>query len=140
VSTFVQIPVALVLPRLAAARDQRLYAAGCTLSTVAGPVGVLVAPTTAPYLWAVLIGVGQGGCFAIGLSFFVLRSHTPVDTARLSAMAQTFGYVIAATGPLLLGALRDASGSWALPLVFLLVLGVPQLTAGVRAGRALHVG
>jgi CP family cyanate transporter-like MFS transporter len=50
VSTFVQIPVTLVIPRiLAAARDQRLHAAVCTLFTAAGLLGVLAAPTTAPY-------------------------------------------------------------------------------------------
>jgi MFS transporter, CP family, cyanate transporter len=55
-------------------------------------------------------------------------------------MAQTFGYVIAASGPMLLGAVHDATGSWAPPLTLLLVLGIPQFVAGVLAGRPLHVG
>jgi CP family cyanate transporter-like MFS transporter len=139
--TFVQIPITLILPRFAArARDQRPYAAATTTLIAVGLAGLLFAPTTMPYLWAMLLGLGLGGSFAVGLLLFVLRSGVPADTARLSAMAQTFGYLMAATGPLLLGAMQDATGSWAPPLALLLVFVVPQLAAGVLAGRPLHVG
>jgi MFS transporter, CP family, cyanate transporter len=51
--TFVQIPVTLIAPRFAAqARDQRTYIAVTTTLTAAGLAGVLLAPTTLPYLWA----------------------------------------------------------------------------------------
>ena len=100
--TFVQIPVTLILPRFAArAPDQRMYVAATTTLTAAGLTGVLLAPTTLPYVWAGLMGAGIGGSFALGLLLFVVRSRVPADTARVSAMAQTFGYVIAASGPLL---------------------------------------
>jgi MFS transporter, CP family, cyanate transporter len=141
VSVVTQMPVALLLPHFAArSGDQRWYAAGCALSTFAGLLGVLGAPTAAPFLWAVLLGLGQGGAFGLGLILFVLRSGSSADTARLSAMAQTFGYLIAAGGPFVTGALREASGSWAVPLVLLLVLTVLQVVAGVLAGRRGYVG
>jgi MFS transporter, CP family, cyanate transporter len=134
-------PIALLLPRAAArARDQRAHAVGAALFTAAGLTGLLLAPTAAPYLWAVLLGLGQGASFAVGLSLFVLRSRSPADTARLSAMAQTFGYLIATGGPLLVGTFRDVTRSWSPPLALLLLLLVPQMVAGVLAGRPLHVG
>ncbi|HEV7899307.1 MAG TPA: MFS transporter [Planosporangium sp.] len=141
VSALIQIPVALVLPHLASRlADQRVLAAGCTLLTAAGLVGVLLAPTTAPYLWMMLVGVGQGAAFAVGLTLFVLRTRTTADTARLSAMAQTFGYLVAAGGPLLVGAVHDAARSWTPALALLLLLAVPQLVNGLLASRPRYVG
>ncbi len=141
VSALVQIPVSLLLPRLLTrAADQRAQVAACALLTAAGLAGVLFAPTAAPFVWAAILGLGQGGNFAVALTLLVLRTRVSTETARLSAMAQTAGYVIAAGGPLLLGAVRDASGSWTLPLALLLLLLLPQLAAGLLSGRPLHVG
>jgi MFS transporter, CP family, cyanate transporter len=140
-SALTQIPVTLLLPRLAGrARTQRGHALAATLLTAVGLAGVLVAPTAAPYLWAVTLGIGQGGTFAVALTLVVLRARTATDTAGLSAMAQSLGYVLAATGPLLVGAVHDWTGSWAPPLALLLALLVPQAVAGVLAGRPLHIG
>jgi CP family cyanate transporter-like MFS transporter len=137
----IQIPVTLLLPSLVTrTADQRLLAAVATALTAAGLAGVLFAPTTAPYLLMVVLGVGQGATFAIGLTLFVVRAADPATTAGLSAMAQTAGYLVAAAGPLLFGALHDLAGSWTLPLALLLVLTVPQLVTGVLAGRPLVLG
>ena len=135
-SGLVQIPVALVLPGIAnRARSQVGYAVGGTVLIGAGLAGVLLAPMAAPYLWVVLIGAGQGACFALGLNLMVLRTRRVHDTARVSAMAQSVGYTLCALGPLLVGLLHDATDSWTLPLVLLLVLLVPQLVSGALCGR-----
>jgi CP family cyanate transporter-like MFS transporter len=137
VSGLVQIPISLVVPGLAGrARNQVGYAVGATALIGAGFAGMLLAPMAAPYLWVVLVGAGQGACFALGLNLFVLRTHRVVDTARVSAMAQSLGYLICAVGPLLVGLLHDATGSWTGPLALLLALLVPQMVAGALAGRA----
>jgi len=140
VGTLVQVPITLFVPALAGRmRDQRLLIAVCTLLTMAGLAGVLLAPTHLPYLWTVVLGMGQGGAFAVGLTLFVLRTRTTLQTARLSALAQTFGYLLAAGGPLVVGLVHDATGSWTLALGLLLLLAVPQLAAGLLAGRARTV-
>lgn len=137
VAGLVQIPVALLLPTLATrSRNQIAHITASTVLLGAGLTGVLLAPTAAPYVWVVLIGVGQGGAFALGLNLFVLRTHRVSDTARLSAMAQSIGYVISAFGPLLVGVVHDVTGSWAPPVLLLLVLLVPQLVFGALSGRA----
>ena len=135
-SGLVQIPVSLVLPGIAGrARSQVGYAVGATALIGVGLAGVLLAPMAAPYLWVVAIGLGQGACFALGLNLFVLRTRRVDDTARVSAMAQSIGYTLCALGPLLVGLLREATGSWTLPLVLLLVLLVPQAVSGALCGR-----
>lgn len=132
-----QIPVALLLPRLAArAANQVVHIAASTAFMGAGILGVLIAPTTAPYLWAVLFGIGTGACLATALSLFVLRTSQVEDTARLSGMAQSVGYLICAAGPLLFGLVHDLTNTWSVPLVMLLLFLIPQLITGMLAGRA----
>jgi MFS transporter, CP family, cyanate transporter len=139
-SGLVQIPIALVLPTLLTrAANQIPHFVVATTVFAAGVAGVLLAPTSAPYLWMALLGVGGGACFAIGLTLFVLRTDRPSDTARLSAMAQSFGYVITAFGPLLAGVVFDLTGSWTAPLLLLLLLMAPQLWAGILACRQRYV-
>jgi CP family cyanate transporter-like MFS transporter len=140
-SALIQIPITLALPNLAARlADQRVLPVASTLLTVAGLTGVMLAPTATPYLWMVLLGIGQGASFAVGLTLFVLRTRVTADTARLSAMAQTFGYLVAAGGPLLVGTVHDAARSWTPALALLLLLALPQLLTGLLASRNRYVG
>jgi CP family cyanate transporter-like MFS transporter len=140
VSALMQIPITLVLPHFVTrAADQRWLTAVATAFTAAGLAAVLLSPTSFPYLWMIVLGIGQGATFAIGLTLFVVRAHSTAATARLSATAQTFGYLVAAGGPLLFGTVHDLTGSWTAPLVLLLVLIIPQLITGWLAGRARYV-
>ncbi|MFC7575542.1 hypothetical protein ACFQX8_26230 [Klenkia terrae] len=77
-----------------------------------------------------LFGVAQGGGFALALTLIVLRSATPLTAARLGGVAQCLGYLVAATGPVVLGALHDLTGGWSWSLGLLLVLLVPMAWAG----------
>ncbi|MEN3310537.1 MAG: transporter, family, cyanate transporter [Micromonosporaceae bacterium] len=137
----VSAPVSLVVPTLAVrARDQRRLVAAAGVLPAAGFAGILLAPDSGAYLWALLLGVGQGALFALALTLVVLRSATSETAARLSAMSQAFGYLIAAGGPLLVGVVRDAAGGWGPAIALLLALLVPQVLTGLGAGRARHVG
>jgi len=132
----VQIPFTLLLPGIAVrARSQVPLTTAATLTLGAGLAGILVAPTAAPYLWATLTGIGAGACFAVGLALFVLRTEHVADTARLSAMAQSIGYLVCAGGPLVFGLVYDATGSWTPPLALLVAMVIPQLWLGVRASE-----
>ena len=134
--TLVQLPGSLLVPVLAARRTSQvpLVAAATGLSAV-GFAGLLVLPGQLPTLWVVLIGLGQGAGFALALTLIVLRTAVARDTAALSAMTQTFGYTAAGLGPLVAGSVRDATGSWTLPLVLLLVALCVQLVPAAVAAR-----
>jgi CP family cyanate transporter-like MFS transporter len=88
----------------------------------------------------VLIGLGQGVGISLALTLITLRSPDAAHTAQLSGMAQGVGYVLAAAGPLALGAIHDATGSWTAPVITLLVLLIPLAIAGAGAARDKHVG
>jgi MFS transporter, CP family, cyanate transporter len=55
-------------------------------------------------------------------------------------MAQSFNYLLAALGPPAFGVVRDATGSWTLPLALLLALAACLLAAGLGARRDARVG
>ena len=57
--------------------------------------------------------------------------------ASLSAFAQSAGYLVASAGPLELGLLHTATGSWNIPLTLLLVLCGCGLVVGIFAARPL---
>ena len=89
VATLAGTPLGLVIPGFAArARDQRLAVALFTVIGAAGLTGLLVAPSAAPWVWAALIGIGQGTTFPLALTLVALRSGSAAETARLSALAQ----------------------------------------------------
>ena len=105
-----------------------------------GALGLLFAGSAAAPLWVVLLGLGQGASFSLALAFFALRSPDHGHAAALSGMAQSVGYLLAAAGPFLFGVLRDATGSWKVPLALLLATTVCLLIAGMGAARDAHVG
>jgi CP family cyanate transporter-like MFS transporter len=140
VSMAMGLPAALVIPGLATrARDQRRFPLALCAITAAGFVGLIVAPTAAPLLWAVLIGLGQGACFPLAMTLIVLRSGAVAVTTSLSTLVQGCGYLIAACGPLLVGAVHDATGSWSAAVVLLALLLIPQVLSGTAAGRPVRI-
>lgn len=130
----VGIATALVIPGLAGrSRDQRpLVIASCVL-IVAGLLGILLAPMSAPYVWVILLGLGQNAAFPLALMLIVTRGGNVATTEGLSTMAQSIGYVLSSLAPLAVGALHGISQSWTPALILLLALVAPQLAIGLAA-------
>jgi MFS transporter, CP family, cyanate transporter len=121
-------------------RTQRPLVLAVGLSYAVGLGGLLVAPGGAPLVWVAAFGLAQGSGFALALTLIVLRSPTPLVAARLGGVAQCLGYLLAALGPLVLGALYDATDGWTWPLALLLVTLGPMTWAGWGAGRNAVLG
>ncbi|WP_214323263.1 CynX/NimT family MFS transporter [Nonomuraea sediminis] len=138
-TTLVQVVATFVVPVLAGRRRaQSGYVAAAVGFTMAGYLGLLLAPASMPWLWMIVLGVGQGAAFGLALLLITLRAPDPAAVTALSAVAQSVGYVLAALGPVLFGALRQASGGWSVPLLTGLGILVVQLTVGWLAGRGQH--
>ncbi|MFC6705383.1 CynX/NimT family MFS transporter [Flexivirga alba] len=86
-------------------------------------------------LWAGMIMVGPGCGIGLALLFMVLRSNSAAQAGQVSGMAQAVGYGLAAIGPILIGAVHDASGSWTLAMTVLACAAIPQGIAALRAAR-----
>lgn len=102
--------------------------------------GFVFATTELPYVWAVCLGLGQGSMISIALTLVGMRGADPQTSARLSGMAQSVGYLFAAIGPVLFGALHDLLGDWQVALYFLFVAVAIQLVASMRAGSPDKIG
>ena len=132
-------PVAIALPILAARRpDQRAVVAVLALLTGSGYAGLLLAPASLPWLWALLLGTGFGA-FPLALTMIGLRAATAAGTSQLSSLAQGVGYLVAAGGPVAVGVIHEATGGWTWPLLMLLLVLVPQVVAGLVAARPGYV-
>jgi MFS transporter, CP family, cyanate transporter len=135
-SQAVAIVTMFLAPVLAGRRPSQQSAVIAAVGlSAAGLLGLLVAATTATALWVILLGLGQGACFSLALAFFALRAPDPEHAAALSGMAQSVGYLLAASGPALFGVLRDATNAWEVPLVLLLAVMVCLLISGLGAAR-----
>ena len=128
------VPMSLLIPGIAARshRHARLAVVVTTGAYAAGYLGLLSAPSSAPWLWAALLGAGNGA-LPLAVTMIGLRSRTPEVTTALSALAQGSGYLLAAIGPLLFGVLHQTSGAWQLPLLLALATLSAQLFSGLRA-------
>jgi len=104
----------------------------------AGYLGLWLAPSASPLLWASLLGIG-GFCFPTAIALIPARSRVPLVTARLSGFVQPVGYVIAAVGPLVVGVVRESTGDWSLILPVLAAICVLMGAVGFRAARASFV-
>src|SRR3954447_11967728 len=136
----ISIPTTFLAPVLAhRMADQRKAVAGCVALTAIGLLGILLAPPSTAVVWIVVLGLGQGAALSLALLMIVLRAGDDHTAARLSSMAQGFGYLLAATGPLVMGLLHAATGGWDVPLVWLIALCAIELLAGLAAARTREV-
>jgi CP family cyanate transporter-like MFS transporter len=108
-----------------------------TAAWVTLPIGLLVAPSLWA-LWCCLAGIAQGGGITVVFIAIVRRARDLTENRRLSAMVQGGGYAIGATGPLIIGAVHDATGGWAAPLLVILGAVLVMAVAGTASagGRA----
>jgi MFS transporter, CP family, cyanate transporter len=90
-----------------------------------GWIGLWAAPRAAPWLWMIVLSVAMAS-FPMILTLIGLRARTPETTAALSTFVQSWGYLISAVGPLLVGVLLGATGSY-VPMFVLVLAGVVVL-------------
>jgi len=134
------LATSLVVPVLAHRRPgQRGLVVPSLIGTAAGLAGSLWAPLGSAPFWVLVLGVSQGSCLGLAIFFMLARAPDAGVAASLSAFAQSVGYLVASAGPLVVGLLHSATGSWNLPLVLLLALCAAELATGLLAGRPLQL-
>lgn len=124
---------ALGVPVLAARTTGWIAIGVVGLCWMSFPVQLLLAPH-AYLLGSVLGGIAQGGGFAALFAVVVQVSHSDRESAQLSAFVQGVGYVFAAVGPAVLGATRDGTGAWTVPVLIVVGTTAAFSEMGVAAG------
>ena len=115
--------------------DQRVLVVPVVVVTAGGLAGALWAPLGSAAFWMLVLGAAQGAALGLAIFFTMARAPDPVTAASLSSLAQSVGYLLAATGPLAVGFLRAATGGWTVPVATLLLICGVELAAGLFAGR-----
>ena len=124
-----QAVAALLLPMLArGCNDLRPWLWLTLAMQAAGFAGLAVWPEALPIVWAILLGAGLGGCFALSMIVALDHLPDPAQAGALSALMQGGGFLIAAIPPWIVAVLHDITGSflagWVLHLICIAVVTV----------------
>jgi CP family cyanate transporter-like MFS transporter len=138
---FAQLPMTFLGAIIASKmNNQKLLAISVGVLFIAGIGGIMLFRTEYIIVWCIMIGLASGLAFSLSMLLFVLRTKSTNQSAELSGMAQSFGYLIAAFGPPVFGALFDFSNNWMYSLLFLLLMSATLLVSGIIAGRDIKIG
>ncbi len=108
---------------------------GSAVVSIVGTLGSLIVPLGGALPLTLLLGLGQGVSISLALYFIMARAGSPSIAGALSGMAQGVGYVIAALGPLAIGLLHTATGSWVGPFAVIAAITALTLVFGIFAAR-----
>lgn len=132
------IPSSFFMPWLSERRGRQRMMEILTAIFLAGALGLVTLPALG-YAWCLLAGLGQGGMFALVMTTPLDLEERPERVGGLVAMMLGLGYTFAAAAPFVLGAARDATGSFEGPL-WVAVGCIVALQVLVRLlGRVRHV-
>ncbi|AIB35966.1 MFS transporter [Pseudomonas simiae] len=111
------------------AHDRRGLLAACTLIALLGTAGMAFAPMAWPTLYVLLVAIGLGMSFTVGMTLPLDNASSPAQAGAWTVFMLFIGYLVAALGPLCFGTLRDHTGNYSLAydmlfavLVFMLCL------------------
>lgn len=132
------VPGIVLIPLLAKLNDQRMLALSLALLGFICALGLLYVPEFA-FIWATTIGFCSGAIFILGLSYISYRTHHSRQAASLSGMAQCVGYLLAAIGPMLAGALHSYFISWSSVLWLCAIASLFCGVFGYLGGRNVNL-
>jgi CP family cyanate transporter-like MFS transporter len=129
------IPFSFVTPVIAEKlKNQKWLTAMTGILIMLGAGGLVTGSSILTPIAVICIGGACGAAFSLSMIFFSLRSQDGLQASKLSGMAQSFGYFIAATGPVLLGFIHDMSGNWAFPIASIGLVGIILIVTGMKSG------
>lgn len=130
---------AIGVPQLATRmRNPFVVVVVCAVFLVAGYVGLIVSPLGGTLVWVCALGVGVS-TFPLCMTLINHRTKSSQTASAVSGYVQGIGYGIACLGPIGVGLLHEATGSWSVPLLVLAATTVPGVVAGWFACRPRFV-
>jgi MFS transporter, CP family, cyanate transporter len=121
--------------------QRRFWLAGSAALQLAALGGILAFPS-AGWVWAAVLGAAIGPLFPLTMTLPLDAADRPAEVASLAGLMLGVGYTLSALSPLLLGAIRDATGGftgvlWALVAVAaaLVAVDVSLSPARLASGR-----
>jgi len=100
-----------------------------------GILGIIFIDHKYILIFILMLGIGAGISFGLVNTFFSIKVKKSDTAKKLSGMAQSIGYLLAAFSVMLFGLLHDITNDWNLSLYLLLMDAVMMLAVGILAGR-----
>ncbi|MBM7646663.1 CP family cyanate transporter-like MFS transporter [Scopulibacillus daqui] len=137
---FATLPSSFIIPILAGRYSSQRGLVTITVSLMLiGFIGIMTGNTSLVPLFVILIGLAQGSLFSLATMFFVLRTRHVHESAELSGMAQSIGYLLAAIGPTLFGFIHDIAHNWTSALIMLVAAILLVFVFGIGAAANQYV-
>lgn len=132
--TLISLPSTLLIPMLVHRYQRRVFwLVGCALMEL---IGILMLNlSVSPWLAAIPLGIGAGGLFPIALMLPIDETNNAQEASAWSAMTQSGGYILGALGPLGIGWLHDATGSFIQAFYGLAIIIVLQIMVQLAIGN-----
>jgi MFS transporter, CP family, cyanate transporter len=112
-------------------RSMIAWAAVMTVATA----GFVVRPDLA-LVWAIIDGLAIGATFTLSLILPLDVARDPQSAVKTIAIVLSVGYVLTAGTPLLLGVMRDITGSFEASLILLVAVSALVIPASLPLTRA----
>ncbi|MGN7312401.1 CynX/NimT family MFS transporter [Alkalicoccobacillus gibsonii] len=138
---FAGVPGNFLAPIIAGKlKDQRGLVIVISILYFIGLIGLIYGGST-PFLVVSILfmGLASGSSISLALTFIGLRSANAKQASKLSGMAQSLGYLLAASGPIVIGLVFDWFHNWTAPLLMFMVVLIAMTGVGLGAGRNLNV-
>jgi CP family cyanate transporter-like MFS transporter len=131
-------PHGLLVPVILSRTQQPFYVIAFGIACLlVGYLGLAYFPVYA-WSWILFAGIGLM-LIPIGLTLINLRSHSEDGAAVLSGFTQGAGYLIGATGPIVVGGLHSLTNNWTAAFWFLMVMALVAFGAGAIAAKPRYI-
>ncbi|ATA21071.1 CP family cyanate transporter-like MFS transporter [Gibbsiella quercinecans] len=99
------------------------------------PAGLLAYPGLWP-LWIICGGIGAGGGFLVVFTLVIDIAGNLDENRRISSFVQGVGYIVASTGPIVVGMIHQLSGGWHGGFILLASIALLMCLSGTRAAKS----
>lgn len=136
VYSLIGLPGSFIAPRHAVTRHARPFLTGVIAMQI-GALLLLGTGTAGAVVAVLLIGLAQGCLLPIALTYIAAQPDH-ADVPALSALAQGIGYLVAAAGPVIIGALLGPDHHWWAANLFVVAVSVTVLALGLTIAPRLY--
>ena len=143
--SFIGMPISILVPNILVNMRRKGTLATIAVAAVMSLIGAVMLfdqETSSVVYWfflTILIGFATSFFFLYTMTMFAAKTSSPVETARLSGMAQAGGYFMSAFGPMLYGMAFTANPNGVIQNVVYLVLVIVMIVAAVMMAMTKHL-
>lgn len=131
---FAGIPFSFFTPILAEKKWGMKFLLAVTFFGFSGGIfGMLLPNASAGYYFflGLIAGFASSAAFNLVIVFFTKKTTNPIQTAEISGMSQSIGYLLAAVGPIVFGMIRSTFNTWSISLYLSIFLTICLTLVGI---------